>query len=53
MTIDLPMAATVPSKGKFGSEKTFRSSPISMGPSRAEMSPTWQRRGKSGPHSCR
>lgn len=49
--MDLPKAVTSPSNGRLESVKTFRWSPISIVPSRADKSPTWHLRGFSGPHS--
>lgn len=40
ITIDRPTALTYPSNGKFESEKTFLFPPISIGPKRADKSPT-------------
>lgn len=40
ITIDLPIAEIGPSKGRFESVTTFRLSPMSIVPKRADKSPT-------------
>lgn len=53
ITMERPSAVTSPSSGKFESVNTFLCRPMSMVPRRADRSPTWHRRGFSGPHSWR